>query len=290
MTMKNIFRLLCLLLCLSLCAPALALEPLPMDSDVGGYPWKDENVLDKYEYRDESIHVKLEKVKHEGVWMILAHVTISDPSQIRTAASYGRYDDQRYVQPKLIAKSVNAVLAMNGDFFKYHDFGYLVRQGQVLRKNPDGNHDVLLIDNFGDFHVVPRGTMETIQAVIDALPEGHHVVNSFNFGPILVLDGVAQDTTYKYYQPGERQQRMAIVQTGELSYVVVQAAGKVDGSHGFTMRRFADAIAQLIPDAKVAFNMDGGGSSYVILMDRKINDNDGARSICDILYFASLVP
>lgn len=289
--MKKMISLLCLLLVLCLSTGSLAeLAPLPLDSDVGGYPWKEENVLDKYEYKDESIHVKLEKVAHKNVWMIVARVTISDPSQIRTAASHGVYTDQRYVPPKLIAKSVNAVLAMDGDFFKYHDFGYLVRQSQVLRESPDGNHDILLIDNYGDFHVVPKGTMETVQQKLASFEEGRYVVNSFNFGPVLVLDGEVQDTTYKYYQPGERQQRIAIAQTGPLSYAVIQAAGKVDGSQGFTMRKFAEAIAAVVPDAKVAFNMDGGGSAYVILMDRKINENDGARSICDILYFATLVP
>ena len=281
-----------MLLVISFVTGSLAeLAPLPMDTDQGGYPWKEENVLGKYEYKDESIHVMLEKVAYKNVWMILAHVNISDPSQLRTAASHGVYTDQRYVPPKLIAKSVNAVVAMNGDFFKYHDFGYLVRQGQVLRESPDGKHDILLIDNYGDFHVIRRGTMETVQQTLDTFEEGRYVVNSFNFGPILVLDGVAQENKYyKYYQPNERQQRIAIAQTGPLSYVIIQAAGKVDGSQGFTLNRCAEALAEVVPDAKIAFNMDGGGSAYVILMDRKINENDGARSICDILYFATLVP
>ena len=284
---RSLIAIIVLLLLLAQSAAA-ELKPLPMDSDVGGNPWKEENMIGKDEYQDESLHVVIERIRHQGHWMIIARATIKDPSQLRTAASYGTYDDHRYVKVKLMTKSVNSVLAMDGDFFKYHDFGYVVRQGTLYRDCPDGEHDVLLIDNYGDFHALKYGTLDTINAAVAAFEDGRHVVNSFNFGPILVLDGQPQDVAYKFYQPSTRQQRIAIAQTGELSYAIIQAEGMTDGSKGFTLKQFAAAIAELVPETKVAFNLDGGGSAYVIFADRKLNDNDGARAIADIIYFASI--
>lgn len=125
--------LLGLMLLFSCSIASASITPLPLDSDVGGaHPWKKENRLgeDKLEYKDESIHVKVEKFRHNGLRYIVAYVDIVDPSQIRTAASYGTYDDHRYVKTQIIAKSVNSIVCVNGDFFKYNDFGYLVRQCQ----------------------------------------------------------------------------------------------------------------------------------------------------------------
>ena len=287
---KSISVLLALVM-LVLCGTACAeLAPLPLDSDVGGFPWKKECVLgeEKLEYQDSSIHVRVEKVRHNGLKYILAWVDIVDPSQIRTASSYGTYDDHRYVKTKIIAKSVNSVVCVNGDFFKYNDFGYLVRQSQLLRERPDGEHDVLLIDNYGDFHVLQLPLLEDINNYTASMEEGRYVVNSFNLSPQLVSEGQPQEITTKLYQSTTKQQRVAIVQRGPLSYVIVQADGKTDGTVGISLAKFAVAITELIPDVKIAYNLDGGGSAHVVFLDKTLNANSSSRSICDILYFATL--
>ena len=287
---KTVSVLLALLILFLTGAACAELAPLPMDSDVGGFPWKKENIIgeDKLEYKDSSIHVRVEKVRHNGLRYILAWVDIVDPSQIRTASSYGTYDDHRYVKARIIAKSVNSIVCVDGDFFKYNDFGYLIRQGTLLRERPDGEHDVLLIDNYGDLHVLQLPLLEDINNYIASLEEGRYIVNTFNFGPLLVRDGKPQEITTKLYQSTTRQQRVAIVQRGPLSYVIVQADGKTDGSVGINLTKFAIAITELVPDAQIAYNLDGGGSAHVVFLDKTLNSNSSSRSICDILYFATL--
>lgn len=283
--------LLGLMLLFSCSIASASITPLPLDSDVGGaHPWKKENRLgeDKLEYKDESIHVKVEKFRHNGLRYIVAYVDIVDPSQIRTAASYGTYDDHRYVKTQIIAKSVNSIVCVNGDFFKYNDFGYLIRQGQLLRERPDAEHDVLLIDNMGDFHVLTLPTLDDINQYIANMEEGRYVVNSFNFGPILIQDGNVLEPETKFYQSTKKQQRVAIVQRGPLSYAIVQADGKTDSSVGINLKKFAVAIKEIIPDAQIAYNLDGGGSAHVVYLDKVLNSNSSSRSICDILYFTSI--
>jgi exopolysaccharide biosynthesis protein len=268
-----------------------SITPLPLDSDVGGaHPWKKENRLreENQQYKDESIHVRVEKFRHEGLRYIVAYVDIVDPSQIRTASSYGTYDDHRYVKTQIIAKSVNSIVCVNGDFFKYNDFGYLIRQCQLLRERPSGEHDVLMIDNMGDFHVLTLPTIDDINQYIANMEEGRFVVNTFNFGPILVNDGVVLEPETKFYQSTKKQQRVAIVQRGPLSYAIIQADGKTDSTVGINLKKFAVAIKDIIPDAQIAYNLDGGGSAHVVYLDKMLNTNSSSRSICDILYFTSI--
>lgn len=284
--------LLGLMLLFSCSIASASITPLPLDSDVGGaHPWKKENRLgeDKLEYKDESIHVKVEKFRHNGLRYIVAYVDIVDPSQIRTAASYGTYDDHRYVKTQIIAKSVNSIVCVNGDFFKYNDFGYLIRQGQLLRERPSGEHDVLMIDNMGDFHTVKTATEESAQALEDELTaSGRFVVNSFTFGPTLVLDGEKQTFDRWMWQADEKAQRIAIAQVDELTYMIFQCDGATKPKKGMTLDTFADMMLSRCDHIRVAYNMDGGGSANVIFGGKKLNSNRDVRQICDILYFATI--
>jgi len=65
------------------------------------------------------------------------------------------------------------------------------------------------------------------------------------------------------------------------------ASGKTDGSMGMTIQEFADYIAYLFPDCILAYNLDGGGSTNVVLKGERIHTTPGHRQISDILYFAS---
>jgi exopolysaccharide biosynthesis protein len=80
---------------------------------------------------------------------------------------------------------------------------------------------------------------------------------------------------------------VAVVQTGPLEYAIVEAYGKTDGSMGMTIQEFADYIAYLFPDCVMAYNLDGGGSTNVVLKGERIHTTPGHRQISDILYFAS---
>ena len=113
---KWIALLLGLVLLFSTTVASASITPLPLDSDVGGaHPWKKENRLgeEKLEYKDESIHVRVEKFRHEGLRYIVAYVDIVDPSQIRTAMA-ARYGSTGTVLPDKFAQRVNAVLAVTG--------------------------------------------------------------------------------------------------------------------------------------------------------------------------------
>ena len=293
--------LMLLAMCLCVASPALAdVVPLPLDQMVPGNPAREDGWLSEDEYQDESIHVTVEHqdVKLKGmpkkVNCSIVRIKIVDPSQIRTCMSEDSYDKNAYVKAATLAKHVNAIAAVNGDFFKYYDYGYLIRQGVTYREEFSTKHprDILVIDDQGDFYGVHVGSAEKMaDFAANVLPEGRQMINTFSLGPILVEDGVVQEIgkentggDFQYRYP---MQRVGVVQLGELEYAIVECNGNANASAGMTIQTFAEYIQSLFPDCRLAYNLDGGGSTNVIVNGKRIHKNPDARNICDILYFAS---
>ena len=282
-----------LLLCgmaLTISSPGLAeVTPLPLDQTVPGNPAKPEGWVNEEEYEDESIHVTTEHSNVGKVKTSIVRVKIADPSQIRTAMSKDKYDDKTYVKATAMAKHVNAIAAVNGDFFKYfYKIGYVVRQGEFYRDSLNGERDVLVIDDHGDFYGVRNAKSEDMETFKQSvLPEGRTIVNTFTLGPVLVENGEVQEITTREFQYRYKMQRVCIVQTGELEYAIVECDGKADATSGMTLANFAEYVKELFPDCCLAYNLDGGGSTNVIVNNKRIHKNSDARNISDILYFAS---
>lgn len=328
--MKNTVRwiiavLMLIALALGLSCPSIVEAEgvkLPLDYMQGGMEPKadnwtyDESGKKPMGYKDSTIEVtstrdyitlnrKGKKKKHE-YWIV--RIKISDPSQIRSAVSGDKYHNTEYVDALAMAKKKHAVVAMNGDFHKYaYKVGYVVRQGELIRDKTDNTvskmsgkikgalFDMLVIDNEGDLHVVPEATTDSIAAfTAETLePQGRTIINTFNIGPALILDGQVQDVSQSRvamqgdYQWNSFQQRIALIQTGPLEYVIVEVSGHFDGSAGMTLQEFADFIAENVPDAIIAYNLDGGGSTNLIIKTTRVAKVPGLRDISDIIYFAS---
>ena len=212
-----------------------------------------------------------------------------DPSQLRTVMSNDSYEDPTQARPAAMAKDLNSVVACNDDFMKYkYDVGYIVRQGVFYRNALDGTRDVLIIDDRGDFSYVINATKKTMQKKLDQLEkEERTVVNTFSFGPVLVVDGQVQDMTNvpKSTESKLATQRIAICQLGELEYAVMEIDGG-DGS-GMNLTELATYITIIFPECKVAYNLDGGGSTNLMLNGKRVHKTRNSRSISGLIYFAS---
>ena len=149
---------------------------------------------------------------------------------------------------------------------------------------------MLLIDEDGDFHVLPAG--ESLATADKTQVNGKKVVNALQFGPALVIDGekVADERILNealmptYVKPDRRAQRICIAQIDSLHYMVVACC-----NYGIDLLSFRDLVMSLA-DCKVVYNLDGGASSQLILLKWKYNQTTGegeVRSVTDIIYFAS---
>ncbi len=297
---------------------------LPIDFSIAPAPRadgfsesKDENGKKVRVYEDSTIRVTLyetryyltEKKDKTGTDIWIADIVISDPSQLRTASFDDGYDfvsKRRQGKVVDLAKSVHAVVALNGDSWgakeEKHNFGVVLRQGRLIENRLDskGNYrmDLLLIDEYGDFHGIHAaqdGDLDDPGTI-----DGKKVLDVFSFGPILVENGVAvedyqgvdrsakkKDGFWMNMRSDEDAQRIAVCQIGPLHYLLVASAND-HGNTGLTLRQFADFL--VTQGVQFAYNLDGGVSSVLYFHGAgKVNMKSvkQGRSLWDIIYFAS---
>ncbi len=312
-TLRNVVLLAFMMVLVFLTAAAEGLNPLPMDTYTGGPVPKNEAYLSDTEYQDDSITVKIFEGRYADTDYTYAYVKISDPSQLRTAPAAivnspkADFRSTSTGRGRYVARAVNAVIALNGDYFTKPDKCQVVmRQTQQVRNNSNGAMDVLIIDKKGDFDYIQKCTKEMYNQYYDAHINDMYQV--FCFGPVMVVDGnsiIAQD--YKNGNVGAQNstQRSAIAQLGTLEYLLVTTEGpQSSGSKGMTIPEFAALCEELgyqlsAAGCRVAFNLDGGNSTTMNfkrvnpeagkLLYAKINSPEIERFLSDIIYFATLV-
>lgn len=280
--MRLISLILALMLCFSVALSEEKTPLLPIDFSAGMEPDPDGFLSDR-EYQDPTIHVVIEENRVDECDYWIARIQIQDASQLRTISA-GGFDTTMSMKGTALAKRVNAVLAIDGDYYCYTGTGYILRQGELYLDLPDGDRDVLLIDEDGDFHIVPTPVQGEVTDTVD----GKKVINAFYFGPALVVDGqVPEVVTGPNMAAEEKRQRMCIAQVGPLDYMVVCCEAPARGSAGMTLRQFAELVGSL--GVECAYNLDGGDSTMLIFDGEKLNDktSQSTRQICDIIYFAS---
>lgn len=283
---KRIAALLALLILFSACAIGEETYRLPLDFNGGFIPQK-ENYLSATEYQDPSLHVTIEEGRYKDCDYWVATIEIADASQLRTVSANG-FDGTAVKKGTTMAKNVNAVLAIDGDYFSYTGYGkgFILREGRLYRDQLNSDRDVLLIDEDGNFHMLTSPGPGQIGKTI----KGKRIINAFCFGPILVKAGEAQldhpcyGDDYGAFWP---RQRMALCQTGELTYKCICCGPPARNSTGMTLNEFATFVASL--GVENAYNLDGGDSTMLIFNNEKVNDirNTSTRKISDIIYFAS---
>ncbi|MHC1787251.1 MAG: phosphodiester glycosidase family protein [Christensenellales bacterium] len=260
-----------------------AVLPLPIDESGGQAP-QAAGYLGELAYEDPSISVSIEQGREYSTDYWVAHIRLSDPSQLRTTSA-GGWESGRTTSGLALYHRVKAVLAINGDYFSYINNGYMIRQGTLYRDLPLGVRDVLLIDRAGDFHLALRADKGSIAPYRDL-----DIVNSFNFGPALVVGGERVKTYFNNDNAAHTgRQRMGIAQVaaGRLDYVVIATAGPKGDNKGLTLEQFSNLFSAL--GVQNAYNLDGGNSTMMIFRDSFVNaiHETTMRPISDIIYFAS---
>ena len=284
--MKKLLMLFCLILAL----PVLAEEfSLPIDFS-GGYK-PDQANYTKDSYEDASLSVKMEKREVDGVRYDIAWIKVASPTQLRTAIA-GEPNEIIAEKPGRMARKVNAVVAINGDFYVQRKDGLIYRQGQAFRYILNPEKDILVIDDLGDLHVFLNGENQTTE-LLAFMQSGRTIVNAFTFGPAIVKDGQAlsiPDTYLSRFDSNVRAPRTVIAQIGPLEYVFVEAEGRVAHSKGVTTDQMGEFMVSL--GVQTAYCMDGGNSSIMLFNGRYYDANyaESEREQSDIIYVCSAVP
>ncbi len=156
---------------------------------------------------------------------------------------------------------------------------------------------MLISDENGDFHIIPRSDAATLKALMDE----HTLVNVFNFGPALVIDGQLQEIPKDYrYNPNGLEPRCGIGQVGPLEYILVVVDGgkdrpvtvtNADGTKQKSYGCKTATLAQFLYDqgCQQAYNLDGGNSALMVFGEENFSTTTvkSERSVRDIISLAT---
>ena len=245
-------------------------------------------------YEDPSIRVEITEGRAFETDYLVVRVKIANATQLRSYVD--RSEDGTYADR--MAKAIHSVLTITGDDFrvnKRETRKYVIRQGKpvmVEKWRDQCYYDILMIDENGDFQILKRPTREEA----DAFVESHTIVNSFCFGPALVVDGELQPYPEGVWANGvgwnKPAQRLCVCQLGPLEYMIVATGGPDNPNcKGVTGEQFVQIILEE-DNPVVAYNLDGGTAAWVVFRDQKINTfnrnpSHGKKPIGDVIYFAS---
>lgn len=242
-----------------------------------------------YYYYDETILVITWKEVRERSVYTISEVKIADASQFRRFLADGKYGSDKQYATTDMAKSVNAVVASSGDFYKFRTHGVMVYEGKVQRF--EGHYvDSCFINDEGDLLFAYRDQLTSAEEA-QQFVDDNNIRFSLAFGPILVDNGeVVPLTSYSVGEIGDEYSRAALCQMDDLHYLLVNCCGE----NGYQGRQRMSVFAKYIAEfgCEKAYALDGGQTTVIAMDGEMISNVDFGtqRMISDIIYFATAVP
>ena len=259
-----------------------AIETEPVSTETTYSDVETEPVSTETTYSDSNISVEMTTYRLSETTVYVADVQLASPDYLRTAFAEDTYGRNVTEKTSSIASSVNAILAINGDYYGAQRSGYVIRNGVLYRNTSSGGED-LVIYRDGSFGIVSEDAI-TAEALLEA-----GAWNVLSFGPALVENGaIAVTENEEVGRAMASNPRTAIGVIDELHYVFVVADGRTSESDGLSLYELA-AFLQSI-GCQTAYNLDGGGSSSMVFMGTLINNptsggrKTSERSVSDIVY------
>ena len=244
-----------------------------------------EAVITADSYTDENIQItlKTERINETDVYFV--DIQLTDIQYLKTAFAKDTYGRNINELTSAMAERHEAIVAINGDFYGFRDYGYVIRNGVLYRDNfGEGIEQVFVVYDDGSCDSVLAGA-QTAEELVEA-----GVVQAISFGPALVEDGivtVAESDPYNTATIAGRNPRTAIGMISPLHYVFVVVDGRTSVSAGYTFYELGNVMADY--GCVEAYNLDGGGSSTLYFNGEIINmptngTTVGEREVSDIVY------
>lgn len=233
-------------------------------------------------YKDENISIKITTERSNNTTYYVADISLSDSKYLKTALANDTYGRNIKETTSKMAENNNAIFAINGDYYGFRDYGYVIRNGVLYRETANEDNDALVIDNDGNFSIVNESEL----SAKELLNKGAWQVLSF--GPALIENReVVVGKNDEVSQAKTSNPRTAIGQVDELHYIVIVADGRTSESEGLSLYELAQVMKEY--NCTTAYNLDGGGSSTMYFNGEVINNptsgrSIGERSVSDIVY------
>ena len=240
-------------------------------------------------YCDETILAIAWKEALGNSAVSFGEIKTADGSQIRRYIANNSYGSDVQLYASDMARDVNAVIALNGDFYAFRKIGVTVYARQLYR-NEGKSLDTCFITADGDLVFAHRGELQSDEDTRRFMAE-HNVVFSLSFGPILVENGELKSAeSYGSYPIGEINNiysRSGIGQLGQRHYLIATLGEQGPYNTRAQLYTFAGYLAD--KGCEKAYALDGGQTAVMIFDGKPFNrvDWDSERTMSDIVYFAT---
>ena len=263
--------------------PAAESSPAPTPAGLlgGKYAWRfsAEEVLTDHSYSNPSISISWDAYRDEinydrPVTFYIADVLVQNVSSLSTAFANGQYAQGGVRAMESIAKNSNCIVAISGDFARWHENGLIVRNGEVFR-NQRFTSDLCVLYADGSMETYEPGTISN-QDILDKGPW-----QSWHFGPELLNHEGRPKTRFNtavwgrnprsvigYYEPGH--------------YCLVVVDGRQGNySGGLNMQELSELMYAL--GCVRAYNLDGGATAHMTWGSQVINSPSKDRKVHDVI-------
>ena len=241
-----------------------------------------ETVITENSYHDGSISVDITEERVGETTVYVADVRLASAEYLKTAFADNTYGRNVTDTTSGIAGAVDAILAVNGDFYGAQQSGYVIRGGVVYRSTAKKGAEDLVIYADGSFGII-REVEITAQELLES---GARDVLSF--GPALIENGeISVSVNDEVGRAKVSNPRTAIAVIDELHYLFVVSDGRTSESEGLSLYELAAYLQS--KGVQTAYNLDGGGSSTMVFNGRVVNNPTSGRrirerSVSDIVY------
>lgn len=224
-------------------------------------------------YEDGEISITLTEYREEDTSIYVADIVLSSPEYLKTAFAQNSYGKNVTEKTSEIAGGVNAILAINGDYYGAQEKGYVLRNGTLYRSEAEEGQEDLVIYEDGSFEILSE---ESVTAE-ELLEQGAQEILSF--GPALIENGtIAVTEEDEVGKAMASNPRTAIGIIDNLHYVFVVSDGRTEESEGLSLLELAEFMEGL--GVETAYNLDGGGSSTMYFNGEVINTPTNQWSQC----------
>lgn len=229
-----------------------------------------------YSYSSSTLRISLKLKSTHGVSYWVAHIKTKSPKQLKSALSYGTYGGTRQTTSSAVSSN-GGIIGINGSAFDYgtgnpSPKGMCIKNGRIYAD---------YATSYITMAVKSDGTMYTprVSSTGNMLLKAG-VKDTYNFGPILINNGVPQPAiaeTNKYYP----RSAVGMVKPNEYVIVVTNTGNYSGLNHTDLVRIFQTYNCQY------AYNLDGGGSATLYFNGKVMNKLIGGtqRPCADFLYF-----
>lgn len=237
-----------------------------------------ESTITETSYMDDNISITISTIREYETDIYIADVVVSDISYLQTALANNQYGRNIKETTSTIAENNNAILAINGDFYGFRDYGFVIRNGILYREN--GSGEALVINKDGTFKIVDESSTSATEFL------NNNAWQALSFGPGLIDNSeIIVRVNEEVGQAMNSNPRTAIGMISPLHYVFIVSDGRTSQSEGLTLYELAEVMKDL--GVSVGYNLDGGGSSTMYFNGNVVNNpvsKSGERKVSDIVY------